>query len=485
MNQVVEQLRLGFRMLVLSLFEKHGGSRFQTAIFYCTAVALYVFGLLQWARFCNYGKITFESADWYKEFGFYSVIHNAFSEGVVPYHIDHIIHGTNRFLALPEIVLSPQILTLKYSDSLGLFVLIHLLVLFSVGFAGCLAIHRHFALSSFSFVLLTGLFSFNGYITSHFAVGHTMWGGYFFLPWFFLVLISITEGHRNALRQSLRMSIVLFLILLQGSLHVFVGCLVYLILFGLFNRRQIKIVASAMIGSLILSSYRIIPAALSLKEHELFYQSGYPTLRDVFDGFTVIKQPSIEMIGGLTGQLYWWELDYFIGLGAFLFVVYFGILKPLSIHDLGLKFTSFSWPNFLIAVFAVSHFFSPIANLPIPFASVERVPSRFLIFALVPLVVFSCVRLDGFFRNRREIVVVHWLAIFGIVQTYFELLTHLRFWNIQNVNASLPRVAPLTIDIVSVPGEVLYLSSVRVSVVASISALVVWVALMVRNHRVG
>jgi hypothetical protein len=328
------------------------------------------------------------------------------------------------------------------------------------------------------------LFTLNGYITSHLAVGHVMWGGYFFLPWFFLILIKMSERENSTSAGALDLAIVLFLIMMQGSLHLFVQCLLYLALFAVFRPRHLRVIASAIFVTGILNFYRLFPAVISFREHDLYFQSGYPTIRDMFDAFTMIKYPSIDMIGGLTGALYWWDLDVFVGVIGLMFIFYFGIYRAFATENIGPRFADFDLPNFAMAIFATSHFFSWIGNLPIPLASVERVPSRFLIFPVVALLIFSSVRLDRTFRKWPGIRAFHFLAICGLIQTYFELVTHMRYWNIQSINSTLPAILPLNVAVISMPSDEFYIASVKASVLVSVVGLTVWAVLrlMVRHQ---
>jgi hypothetical protein len=425
----------------------------------------------------------FTSADWYKELAFYSLIRQALIDGSVPYHIEQVFHGTSRFIALPELVLSPQIILLKYTSNIGHFILFHVLLLYTVGFAGCIAIQRRFKLSVFSFLTLAGVFSFSGYITAHLAVGHTMWGGYFLLPWFFLAIMKATDGTRSVRVDALWISMTIFLIWLQGSLHILLGCLVYLVLFALFNLKYFRVVALSLFFAFILCFFRLFPAIISFTEHELYFQSGYPTIRDLLDAFTVIKMPSIDMIGGLTGALYWWELDLFIGVIALGFLLVFGVFMARKQNDAGLGFSEYTYPNLVVALFAISHFYGPIANLPIPLASVERVPSRMMIIPVLMVLIFACIRFDHFMKRYRSVVIVHWLAIAALIQTFFELMTHMRYWNVPTINATLPAAPALELTAVSLAGDELFVNSVRVSFLVSALGLLIWCVLVFRPQR--
>jgi hypothetical protein len=483
MNQFFLKMKSTLSTIISSIFEAYAATGLQKRILISFSLALYFFGLWKWSLFCRFGNMDFSSADWYKELAFYSVLRQALIDGAVPYHINGIFHGTNRFIALPELIFSPQIVFLKYTSNIGQFVLFHVLFLFTMGFVGCIAIQRKFKLSVFSFLTLTSIFSFSGYITAHLAVGHTMWGGYFLLPWFFFAILRTTDDTRPVRANALWISMVLLLIWLQGSLHILVGCLIYLVLFALFNVKYFRVVILSFFFAFILCFFRIFPALVSFTEHELYFQSGYPTIRDLFDAFTVIKVPSIDMIGGLTGALYWWELDLFIGIIALGFLIVFGIYMARYQDDMAYQFTEFTYPNLITALFAISHFFAPVANLPIPLASVERVPSRMMIIPVLMIVIISCVRFDYYMKRFRSLTVVHWLAIFALIQTFFELMTHMRYWNVPAINATLPTAPVLKILAVEAAGDQFFVNSVRVSFLVSAVGLLAWCVLVLWPDR--
>jgi hypothetical protein len=76
-------------------------------------VVLFAAGLLHWLLFFHSGNMSFNAHDWQKEYTYYSVLKEAIQTGAIPYHVTVAFHGTNRFLALPETNLSPQILLLR------------------------------------------------------------------------------------------------------------------------------------------------------------------------------------------------------------------------------------------------------------------------------------------------------------------------------------------------------------------------------------
>jgi hypothetical protein len=116
-------------------FSRPDSSGHKAARTYALIAAMFLAGGVHWILFFDYGRIPFEGGDWPKEHLYYQVLQEAVQTGTVPYHVDQQIQTTHRFLALPEKVLSPQILLLRFLD-VGQFVMANTLVMYAVGFWG-------------------------------------------------------------------------------------------------------------------------------------------------------------------------------------------------------------------------------------------------------------------------------------------------------------------------------------------------------------
>ncbi len=219
-------------------------------------VALYLGGLAHWALF--FGTLaeplrgpTFTREDWRKEYRYASVLQQAVRQGAVPYYISRPIH-TRRFLALPEVTWSPQVVLLRILEP-GPFVLANTWLLYSVGFLGLVALARRLRLGTLPFVFVFLLFFLNGHVTAHLAVGHSMWAAHFLLPWFCLAVLALAEEPTPG-RAPLAVALVLFAMLLQGGFHLFVWCVMLVGLLGLFDRRKLRAVAEALVWAAALAA---------------------------------------------------------------------------------------------------------------------------------------------------------------------------------------------------------------------------------------
>jgi len=152
---------------------------------------LYLTGVVHWLLFFNLASAAFRGPsfsveDWPKEYRYYSILQQAVRGDRVPFYVSRPIH-TRKFLALPEVSWSPQLLLLRFMP-VGAFVVANTLLLYSAGFAGLLLIRRRYSLGLLPFAFLFAIFAFNGHVTAHLAVGHSMWVGYFLLPFVLLLL---------------------------------------------------------------------------------------------------------------------------------------------------------------------------------------------------------------------------------------------------------------------------------------------------------
>src|SRR6185503_10995731 len=135
------------------------------------------------------------------------------------------IHETRKLLALPELNWSPQVALLPALD-VPLFLALNTALLYAAGLAGCVVLARRYRLSAGPFLLLVLVALFNGHVTAHLGVGHSMWAGALLLPFFAVAVLSLLEDPA-ARATPVWTGLLLFAVLLQGSFHVFVWCVLF------------------------------------------------------------------------------------------------------------------------------------------------------------------------------------------------------------------------------------------------------------------
>ncbi|MFQ5922483.1 MAG: hypothetical protein ACE5M4_06530 [Anaerolineales bacterium] len=391
--------------------------------------AMYVIGAFHWALFFDLGRIKFNVHDWGLVAHYLLGLQQALTTGQLPLHVfpatDFTV--TERFLANPEIALSPQMLLVSLMD-LGPFVLANTLFLYSVGFVGLYALAKRFKLSAFSFILLFLLLVFNGHLTAHLGVGHSMWLAYFLTP--FVVLLIADAADRGASwRWPVLVSLALFAILLQGAFHFVLWSMLQLTLLAVtasFLRRPATV---AVILTAALSAFRFIPAIFEFTASEWTFIGGFRSVGDMITGLASLKTPIMAAVAHF-GPPEWWEVDYYVGYIGLGFLVVFGIIYWLRAEN-GPEARSLRVlaPALIILTFlSLDIVFRAIANLPFPFIGTERVSSRFFILPFLFLVLFAVVGLERCLDAQRLGNGTRLLLVAGLIAIVLDLWQHSRVW---------------------------------------------------------
>ncbi len=396
--------------------------------------ALFLLGAWAWACFLNCGHLGMTAEDWPRQRMYLSALTQALSEGRIPWHVSRQFYGIDSFLGVPELLLSPQLLLLPFMDA-GRFVLVNVLLLYTVGFAGLLLIRRRWRLSAAAFALLFLLFNFNGHILSHLAVGH-QWTGYFFLPFFLLLALEMAEGKRGP-RLPILAALALNAVLLQGSFHMMNWCLIFLALMVLFIPAARRAGLWTMLLTALLAAWRVVPGVMELHGGGYSFKNGYPSLYDLWLGLTKRFGPDGPQVGGIFGPERWWEYDLYIGLPALALLLGLGIAvrRCRSWRLEATRFPSLDAPLVAMLLCSLSYFWALIAMLPLPLANAERISSRFLLIPFLMLLVIACARAqEGLDRLGRW----RWLCLPLLAEIGFELFNHALPWRLSEMERLQP-----------------------------------------------
>jgi hypothetical protein len=451
---------------------------------------LYLLGLAHWTVFFNRGNVAFShNEDWSKEYDYYVVLQEALRTRQVPYHINYEYQKTDKFLGLPETNLSPQILLLPYMD-VGRFLWLDALLLYSLGFVGCLLIRRRYRLDLAPFTLLFLLFNFNGFITSHLAVGHSMWMGYFLLSFAALYVLEMVE-EESSFTPALKLAAVLFAMMLQGSFHIVIWVWMLVILLVAFHPRYWRQAALVLGFGGWLSFCRLLPAAVTFAGHgDRGFWAGYPTLTEVLDGLIGLHGRDYPKADeGWTYSripdhwLRWWEYDMYVGLLGLAVLVVFGIYLRFRDNPAleRCRYRELDAPLLVLAFLSLNYFYAAVANLPVPLFNAEGVTSRFLIIPLLMLLVISAVRMQRVLETVPMSAALAVLLIGGLLQTAFSLAEHSYLWKIKAADGE----AATDIQFISESPDRVYVASIWVSLVVSLLGVAAWLLVYGRLRRAG
>ncbi len=401
-------------------------------------VVLFAIGAFHWAWFINYGDVSFRIHDWGQEHIYYSVIRQGINTGSIPFHMSMRFHGTDRFMSIPDTNYMPWVLLLP-GMSAGRFITVDLLILYALGFAGCLLLRRKYRLSLIPFTLFFLIFNFNGHIVAHLAVGHTAWSGYFLLPFFFLFLFEMLGGGA-ARPAAVKLGFVLFAMMLKGSFHLYTWCLMFLVFLVIFSWKHARGALGAIVVSAVLSAFKLIPAAYTLLGRQEKFIWSYPTFRDLIDAMITIRLESPERLR-YWGNAGWWEFDMYVGLIGLAVLVYFGIISRFSRSDdlRDLKYGALDLPIVLMTLFSLSYFHAFLTRLPIPLLRSERVATRFVLLPVITLALLSSLRLERVLDRIGRSFKTRAVGVAALAVMALAFLDHSFLWSVSR----LERITPL------------------------------------------
>jgi hypothetical protein len=356
---------------------------------------VYLLGAYWFGLFFEWGDHSLFFMDWADITGpRLTFLRDAIQTGQLPLHLSDpsATHGaTYRYLSVPDTEISPQaILLLRVSVTR--FNFFDVLILYTAGYAGLLALRKRLRLSLIVFTAVSLLYNFNGNILAHYSVGHTSWSGYFFFSWFVWLALRLIDGDRSW-RWTFYTTALLFAIWLQGSFHHFVWLLFFLAFGALFIRGAFWFCLRAGTFALLASAFRLFPAALLVGKYNAEFITGFPTLYSVWDALTnpanqlnaFYFPAGIEGAGG-------WEFNTYIGLAAALALLYFGVYRGLVRRDS--PFRSLALPLAGMFFLCFGEFYGWLRLLPIPLIQGERLSSRSILVLLVFLIVIAAERLQ-------------------------------------------------------------------------------------------
>lgn len=400
--------------------------------------ALFGLGVLHWLLVFGFltpgfAGMSFTVADWPKEARYYVALQQAIVEGRIPYYVSKSIQETRKFLANPEVPWTPDVLLLRF---LGIeaFVALKVILWYAVGFAGLLLVRRRHGLALLPFTFLFLLFAFNGHIVAHLAIGHSMWTGYFLLPFAFLSLMDVFDP--GAAGAPMRLALVFFLMLLQGAVHIFAWCVLLLLLVVAFHPRLWRACLLVLAWTVALAACRLLPAAVVLfGKVEAAFISGYPSVADLLAAFVQIRPITYPRRGGLFGTLNWWEYDLYLGYVGLVWVIGFGVLGRVKDGD-ARRFGMLRGPLAVLAVLSFGDLYALVNRLGLPLLSGERVSSRLLIVPVAFLLPMAAVRMHAALEMRRGLA--RPLAFVAAAAVAVELSRHSVAWSLPVLERTWP-----------------------------------------------
>ena len=388
---------------------------------------LYLAGVFLWGKLFGWGRAPLDFSDWALiNIPRIDFVRDALRMGVLPLHMADTssLHDiSDRFFTLPDVVTTPQMLLLLFV-SVRRYVFFDIILNYSISFLGLLWFYRRYSLSLFAFTILFLLFEFNGYIFTHYSVGHFTWAGYFLFPIFFSLIIRFLDGEEGWVWVA-SISFLLFYMVLAGSQHHFVWLLLFLGAMIITCWRRAKWIVLVIVFSGLLSVVRLLPPVLQLA----YYQQkaiftdvfGYPSLAHLISGMVLIQLPMESPLTYYPLNSYvenFWEFNFYLGIIGFIFVIYFGLFQWL-------KGTPPRWKELILLVFVLialsigsTYWIVRLTRIPL-FAS-ERAAMR--------MILVGCITFQEWWNNKKLEMSHEIVALMTLGLMFIDLWSNLKAW---------------------------------------------------------
>lgn len=456
---------------------------------------LFAGGLVAWAYVLGWGVVPLDFHDWTDiNLPRLLFLQNAFHAGDWPLHMGNTaaLHGvTDRFLALPDVLTTPQTLLLLVVD-VQTFVLADVLIHYAIGFAGVWLLRRRFDWSLFTFTVVFLLFLFNGHILAHYTVGHLTWGPYFLFPIVVLFVLRFLDGD-DSWRLLAALSLVIFYMVLAGGQHHMTWIVLLLLLLAPFCGRRAWWPLAAIAASGLLSAVRLLPPALQLgsfKDAGLIADViGYPSLTHLLSAMVVLRRERPAFDPALPGNIWffdsaYYEFNAFVGIIGALVIGIFGIYHWL--REGRPRYWQLVVPVFALAALSMGTVYRIVRVTAIPLFQSERYTARIFSLALVVLIVMAAIHLD---RHLRSVITARWHRVTALVALGFLAIDVSANVRLSRVAISSGLFGPHPMDLASAAvahrSDPAYLTMVLIGLAVTVLTAAVLSALAAYEHRFG
>jgi hypothetical protein len=441
----------------------------------------------------------FNAHDWYKEVQYLKVTKDALVSGTIPFHVPdlgRVFTIKNRFLGAVMWTMSPQIILLYLLDPFT-FAVINLLIMYSVGFYGCMLIRKHYQLGLIPFAFIFILFNFNG----HFVEKVTAYGpgqmGYFLLPFFILLIMRAAQPKLLDKRQQVRIGLLLGLVVsgiyYQGSMHFFIDSITFLFIWGIVNYKFWRLTASTFAAAFSTAAVRLLPTAVTFgaaaNRHDW---PGYtPTMlfRAVLLTNTQLSPPHFA----------WWEYSLYIGWVGVFALLFFGLWGSFRKYE-WVKFKgwqSLALPCFIMFFLSLLRFKNLLIPRFISLLNGESKPSLYMIFPLLFLVVIAAVNMEEYLNIYRKSIFIKSGLTALLVAMALSIFNHSRIWRLHRVQSEFDWVTAnriwgelpspnIVLSIKNNMADTLYVYSFWVGLFISVAAFILviwWLIKIIKNKE--
>lgn len=439
---MTERLRNRGGLWYAALLELAERPRVRTAFTVLYLLGLYLAGVLAWYYFLNGGDIPLEYHDWAEVTApRLAFLKDSIESWQLPLHMPGpwaLRNVTDRYLALPDTLLSPLAITLRFME-VGEFIVFNTLSMFTVGFIGLLTLRRELELSLLPTTFLFGLVFFNGSITAHISVGHANWTAYLLLP--FVMYLILRMFHKEETWPWVAWwSLLTVIILLQGAFHFYVALSLLLLVVAIFVPRLWRQTLLGILVSGLAGSARLLPPVLEASKQDTEFLSGFASLTEMLQSLIDIRVPGTPGIIRASGlsPLGWWEIDHFVGIAGLILIGYFGIYLWLKQSPATLRYMPLLGPVIVLLTFSLGRTYRLFHLLRIPILDSQRVSTRLFIVPFTILIVIAVINLNRWWKEAQPSPMYSLMSVVGLVWLGHDLWQHFKLWRVARLHMTFP-----------------------------------------------
>jgi hypothetical protein len=458
-------------------------------------VVLAVAGVAAWMYFLGFGRTELDFHDWADiTIPRLTFLQEAIRAGELPLHMErsNALHGlTGRFLAIPDVITTPQLLLLT-RVSIPTFVLLDVVIHYALGLLALLALRRYFDWSLFAFTSAFLLILFNGHVLAHYSVGHFTWGSYFLFPFIALVLFRFLDGESSWKLLAWFAAAICYMMLAGGEHHV-TWTLLLIALLVPFCWSRAGWLLTAIAAAVLLSAVRLVPPALELQSFKdagfVTDVTGYPSLWHLLISLVSLRREVAVPHTELPANLIWfdqrfWEFNVYVGAIGFAMLT-FGVY-------LWLRAERPRYPQLIVPLFAVAALsMGSLYRLPrwsgVPLLQGERATSRMFALVLVFLAILAMTHLDRWLRDafdKTALTRAHGVALAALIFLAIDLSASVRLQRVA-ISSGLFGRSPFNMAVLSHVSDPIYSEVIAAGVLVSVTTAALLVVLVWRESRPG
>jgi len=458
--------------------------------------AQYLAGALVWACVMGWGTAPLNYHDWTDiNVPRLLFVQQALREGHWPLHMAGTasLHGvTDRFLTLPDVITTPQMLLLVVMP-VPAFVVVDTLIEFTIGFVGVWLLRRYVGWSLYAWTFVTWLMLLNGHILAHYTVGHVTWGAYFAFPFVWLLLFRFLDGDASW-RLIAAFAGVMGYMVIAGGQHHMTWVMLFVGIMALFCGRRAWWPLVAVAASGLVAAVRLLPPVLEIRSfHEAGLVSdiiGYPSFTHLLSSLVVLRREHPAFNEALPANIWFFDSAYFefnayVGLAGAIVIAIFGVRYWVQHSQ---RYRPLMVPALAMTAMSLGTVYRIVRASGIPLFDSERYTARMFILPLTLLIIMAGLHLDDFLRRRAHSVWQRSVALIGLAFIVLDLLTN-AMTSTLTVSARL--FGPSTFDMagtaVRLRADAAYtnLLLAGLAITLSASALLAWLVFRERRTPIG